>query len=66
MTEVVYVALKVLHALSSTEDISFEVSKFDGIEQLMQCVRSKQFSEEVARMGVKVLYNLYSSEVLLL
>lgn len=55
--------MKVLYVLSSTEDVASEIAKFDGVEQLMLCVKSKQTGQEISRIAIKVLYNIYSSEV---
>jgi len=57
-----YVALKALYALSSTEDISVEVKEINGIEQLIECLRS---IEEVSILAAKVLNNLSNVFILL-
>lgn len=60
LKEVTYSALRTLYVLSSTENIIAEITKLDGIEQLIECIESKTCSAEAQRMAAKIIYNIYS------
>jgi len=59
-------ALRVLHLLSTFENIASGIEDCNGMEKLMLCLRSRNTINEIPRLTAKVLFNYYTSSVLLL